>query len=139
MQQGQQLANDVVDSKTKTTSNTTYTTSPLAGRDDVIVPGNATGNYKAGVTNVIYLYGKAQSGEKVLIGDVDGDGSISVQDTTLIQKHLVNLTKLETVLLQQQMLTATEASPFRTQPASRSILLRFQAQVRPVSIRTAHM
>ena len=92
---GQQLANDVVDSKTKTTSNTTYTTSPLAGRDDVIVPGNATGNYKAGVTNVIYLYGKAQSGEKVLIGDVDGDGSISVQDTTLIQKHLVNLTKLE--------------------------------------------
>ncbi len=56
---GAKLANDVIDSQAKVTSSGTYKTSALSGRNDVVVPGNATGNYTAGVINVVYLYGKS--------------------------------------------------------------------------------
>ena len=53
---GQKLADDVVVTTDKVKSTETYTTQPLAGRSDVVVPANATGNYSPGVINVVYLY-----------------------------------------------------------------------------------
>lgn len=106
---GKKIASDVVSEKTKVTSSDTYTTSAVAGKN-VITPLNATGNYSAGVINVVYLYDSgevpttapttqpttAQSStsateipstpsDKVLIGDVDTDGNISINDVSVIQ------------------------------------------------------
>lgn len=113
---GKKIVDDVVDSVTKTTSSATYTTSALAGRDDVLIPSNAQGNYTAGITNVVYLYNLTDTptdptqptdtteptdptdpsqpvGEKILIGDVDSDNKVSVKDATEVQKYLVNITQ----------------------------------------------
>ncbi len=101
---GKKLADDVVESQAKTTSAGRYTTSALADRNDVVTPANASGNYKAGTTNVVYLYGKTDSpvipptsdpnppnpSKKILIGDADMDGQVSIKDATTIQKHLVD-------------------------------------------------
>ena len=99
---GRKIADDVVVNTEKVKSADTYTTQPLAGRTDVIVPHNATGNYSAGVINVVYLYG--DSGEqpsteptkeptiepvpvqRILVGDVDFNTKINVVDATEIQK-----------------------------------------------------
>lgn len=109
---GQKIAEDVVDEQAKTTSANSYTTSPLAGRTDYIVAGVEKGNYSAGIVNVVYLYGS--SGEpvtteptstepetteptttpivtKILIGDVDGNGVITIADATLVQKYAVQM------------------------------------------------
>ena len=115
---GEKISPDVVVNAEKVTSSGTYTTSPLEGRTDVITPGNATGNYTPGVTNVVYFYTggdtpiptdptdpsteptteptepSTDNPEGVLIGDVDLDGTISIKDATLIQKHLAELEKL---------------------------------------------
>lgn len=113
MTTGQKIADDVVNSVTKTTSSESYTTSALAGRDDVIVPSNAQGNYVAGITNVVYLYTSSdiptqptetteptQPVDKILIGDVTGDGRIVVADASEIQKfasEIVTLTETQMI------------------------------------------
>ena len=106
---GKKIAADVVSEKTKVTSSDTYTTSAVAGKN-VITPVNATGNYTAGVINVVYLYDSGEvpttapttqpttaqpstsateipstPSDKVLIGDVDTDGNISINDVSVIQ------------------------------------------------------
>ena len=102
---GKKIASDVVSKKTKVTSSDTYTTSAVAGKN-VITPLNATGNYSAGVINVVYLYDSGEvpttapttaqpstsateipstPSDKVLIGDVDTDGNISINDVSVIQ------------------------------------------------------
>ncbi len=116
MATGQKISADVVENQAKTTSSDTYTTSALAGRTDVITPANASGNYSAGVTNVVYLYTSStenpttvpvttepittepiteptttQPTEKILIGDVDIDGAVSIKDATNIQKYAVQM------------------------------------------------
>ncbi len=117
MATGKKISADVVDSQSKTSNSTAYTTSALSGRTDVIAPINATGNYAAGIVNVVYLYG--ESGEdvttqpttapvtepvsNVLIGDVDLDTIISVKDATVVQKHLVSY-----ITLTGDALTAAE-------------------------------
>ena len=53
---GQKIAEDVVETASKVSSTDSYTTSPLAGRSDVIVPSNATGKYSVGAVNVVYYY-----------------------------------------------------------------------------------
>ena len=131
---GKKLADDVVVNTGKVKSTDTYTTQPLAGRTDVIAPANASGNYSAGVVNVVYLYGGAEEqpttvkptepqpttvkptepqpttvkptepqpttvkptepqpttapnpGERILIGDVNGDGVVNISDATEIQR-----------------------------------------------------
>lgn len=126
---GKKIANDVVDSKSEVTSSSSYTTSALPGKTDVIVPGNAQGNYSAGIVNVIYLYNSSQPittappittspmtttpittapitttpittvpvttkpipAEKILIGDANDNGSVSVIDASLIQKYVSEL------------------------------------------------
>ena len=57
LETGAKLADDVVVNTDRVTEAGTYTTTPLSGRTDVIVPGNANGNYTPGVINVVYLYG----------------------------------------------------------------------------------
>lgn len=117
---GQKLSADVVDSQAKTTSSNSYTTSVLAGYDNVITPGNASGNYKAGTTNVVYLYGDTdipvtqpttetepvdttpteteptKPAKQILVGDVDMDGYVLIKDSTLIQKYIVEVEQLTT-------------------------------------------
>ena len=105
---GQKIAADVIDNQAKTTSASSYTTSALSGRTDVITPSNAQGKYSAGIVNVVYLYTSSQpittappattqpattappSG-KVLIGDTDDNGVITVADASTIQKYLADL------------------------------------------------
>lgn len=57
---GKKLVADSVNEQAKVTNSAVYTTSGLTGRNDVIVPGNATGNYAAGIINVVYLYGTSE-------------------------------------------------------------------------------
>ncbi len=139
---GQKLADDQITTKTKTTSSTTYTTSPISGRTDVIAPVNASGTYLPGTFNVVYLYGDPSGGEdptdptdptepdtkptdptepdtkptdptepdtkpttpdpdkRILIGDVNFDGVITVADATLVQQaaaEMINLNNYETI------------------------------------------
>ena len=126
---GQKIAEDVVTEQTKTKSTTAYTTTPLSGRTDVITPANASGNYQPGTFNVVYLYGDPDTplptvepttadpdastepttepkpttpdpGKRILVGDVNFDGIISVADATLVQQaaaEMVDLDKYETI------------------------------------------
>ena len=115
---GEKVADDVIKTADKVTAATTYTTSALPGRTDVIVPGNATGTYSPGVVNVIYFYTDGAQPEPttvepptepstvpptepttedpngVLVGDVDMNGKVEIVDGTLIQKHLAEIALL---------------------------------------------
>lgn len=113
---GKKISYDVVNQKTKVNSSDTYTTTEISGKD-VIIPVNATGNYTAGVINVVYLYNGdepitvpttqpttapittppttqpttapvTQPTELVWIGDVDLDGRISINDVSYIQAFI---------------------------------------------------
>lgn len=112
---GKKISYDVVSEKTKVSSSDTYTTTEISGKD-VIIPVNATGNYTAGVINVVYLYNGDEPitvpttqpttatittpttapvteptttpGKPVWIGDVDLDGRISINDVSLIQVYI---------------------------------------------------
>ena len=113
---GKQLSADVTTKRTSVRSDQTYTTQAktIAGKK-ANAPGNASGFYTAGTTNVVYLYtddttptnpptqpptqatqptsSTEPSGQKT-IGDADLDGKVSVIDATAIQKDLASLTKL---------------------------------------------
>ncbi len=103
---GKQVSADVTKQYTNVSSNQTYTTSPVTTLNrEYYTPANASGYYEAGVTNVVYLY--TDEGEKPtepptqpkptsagtgkLMGDTDEDNTISVLDSTLIQRVLVDL------------------------------------------------
>lgn len=118
MNTGKKVTADVVDNQSKTTSATAYTTAAVSGRSDVVVPANATGSYSAGIINVIYLYGSTEQPttqpattvptqpqttvqpttsaptKKILIGDVDLNGNISIIDASTVQKYLANKVSL---------------------------------------------
>lgn len=65
----------------------------------VETPANAEGFYKAGVTNVVYLYKGGQLPtdppptvlDKYVLGDSNCDGEVNVNDVTYIQQYLVTL------------------------------------------------
>ena len=106
---GQQVSNDVVKQYTSVSSNNTYTTNPVRSLNrQYYVPANATAYYEAGVTNVVYLYtdeplpdepdpsdpsdpSTPQPGSRVLMGDADGDKSVTIVDATRIQRVLAAL------------------------------------------------
>lgn len=115
MATGQKISDDVVEELAQTTSSASYTTSAIEGAEDVIVPGNAQGNYSAGIINVVYLYGsevqptqpdttevtetttvvtepttETQPSKQILIGDTDMNGRVSISDATAIQKYCVD-------------------------------------------------
>ncbi len=102
---GKKISADQTTTKSSVTSSDTYTTSAISGRTDVITPSNATGNCSAGVINVVYLYGESGNipsttvkpsdpPANILIGDTNLDGDITVDDATIIQKHLADITKI---------------------------------------------
>ena len=111
---GEKLSPDVVKDATAVNTSGTYTTSVLSGRDDAIIPGNASGNYAPGVINVVYLYTdggeppipttepptepptepETEPEEGILIGDANQDGQITITDATRIQQHLAEISKL---------------------------------------------
>ena len=108
---GEKIAPDEVKVAEKVTASDTYTTSALAGRTDVIAPGNATGTYAPGVVNVVYFYTDGsqpvvttappttappttENPNGVLVGDVNMDKFIDVKDATAVQEHLAELKTL---------------------------------------------
>lgn len=115
---GKKIADDVVDAKTSVTSSSSYNTFALSGRTDVVVPANATGNYTAGVINVVYVYTDGSviptnppttapqpttppttappttTPHRILIGDVNLNDKITVDDATLLQKYIAEITEL---------------------------------------------
>ena len=112
---GKKITADVIDSKTSVTSSSSYTTAALSGRTDVVVPANASGNYTAGITNVVYVYTdgsvipstappettvqpstapETTVGQRILIGDVNLNDRITIDDATLLQKYIAELTTL---------------------------------------------
>lgn len=110
MKTGQRLAADVTKNYTSVRSDQTYTTAPntTLGKK-YITPGNASGFYTAGTTNVVYLYTDEEtptqpptqatqpttpSGDSGIIGDADTDGKVTVIDATAIQKDLASIKKL---------------------------------------------
>lgn len=116
---GKKISADVVSEKTKVTVSDTYTTSAIPGKN-AITPVNATGNYTAGVINVVYLYNSGEPvtspttepttapvtqpttspatepttspAEKVWVGDIDLDGRISINDVSLLQMFICEQT-----------------------------------------------
>lgn len=88
---GKQLAPDAVKDYAKITSNGMYSTVPKPELGNYITPANASNFFKAGTTNVVYLYDGSQPddpnpGDGNLIGDADLDGAVSVMDATAIQR-----------------------------------------------------
>ena len=91
---GKQLAPDSTKEYTKITSNGMYSTTAKPELGGYITPANASNFFKAGITNVVYLYDGTQPptpGNKILIGDADLDGDINIMDSTVIQLHLAKL------------------------------------------------
>ena len=97
LETGKKVSADVTKQYTNVSSNQIYTTSAVGYTGTVIAPANATGYYQAGISNVVYLY---QGGEvtepstptgKVLMGDADGDGKVTILDATRIQRVLAGL------------------------------------------------
>ncbi len=107
---GKKIADDVVTEASKITNNDTYKTSAIEGKN-VIAPANATGNYSAGVVNVVYLYEAEETPTEptepttptgpterpthpvtimVMVGDTNHDGIISVIDAIAIQKMIIS-------------------------------------------------
>ena len=93
LETGQKLVDDEITTKSKITASS-FTTSALDGRTDVIAPNNATGTYAPGVINVVYRYG-GEDPNGILIGDVNLSGNITVEDVTTLQQYLCEQITLE--------------------------------------------
>lgn len=119
---GKQLVADEVTDLNKVDSKGTYTTTPKTGFGDVVTPVNATGNYVAGITNVVYLYKSGaiipttapttpettaptepttvpiptttNPGTDIIIGDVDLNGEINIRDASMLQLYIARLNTL---------------------------------------------
>ncbi|MBQ4129019.1 MAG: type I pullulanase [Ruminococcus sp.] len=89
---GKQLAPDTTKQYEKITSNGMYSTSPKPELGGYITPANASNFFKAGTTNVVYLYDGSQppTPGSLIIGDADLNNEVNVIDATTIQKHLAN-------------------------------------------------
>ena len=91
---GKQLAADVTKNYEKITSNGMYSTSAKPELGGYITPSNASNFFKAGTTNVVYLYDGSDApvleGD-ITLGDVDFDKRIAILDATAIQRHLAQL------------------------------------------------
>lgn len=92
---GKQLAGDSTKDYTEVSSSGMYSTSPRPELGGYITPANATNFFKAGVTNVVYLYdGSPAPVGNITIGDVDLSGKIDVMDATAIQRYKAQLQDL---------------------------------------------
>ncbi len=94
---GKQLAPDVTKDYTRITSNGMYSTVAKPELGKYITPANASNFFKAGTTNVVYLYDGSQPDDptgKLIIGDVDLNNEINIMDSTTIQLYLAKLQDL---------------------------------------------
>ena len=94
---GKQLAPDQIKSYEKITSNGMYSTSAKPELGGYITPANASNFFKAGTTNVVYLYDGSDPdtpGDAITIGDVDLDGTVAVMDATFTQRYVAQLQTL---------------------------------------------
>ena len=94
---GKQIAPDTIKSYERITSNGMYSTTAKPELGGYITPANASNFFKAGTTNVVYLYDGSDSpieGDAVKIGDVDLDGNIAVIDATLVQRKVASIQEL---------------------------------------------
>ena len=94
---GEQLAPDVTKDYTRITSNGMYSTVAKPELGGYITPANASNFFKAGTTNVVYLYDGSDApipGDSYKIGDVDLDDKIDIMDATRIQSHVAKATTL---------------------------------------------
>ncbi len=83
---GERLSADVVKEYKNVGSNQTYTTTPnTALNRNYITPALASGFYQPGVVNVVYLY-TDQAEEKLMMGDLDMDSTITIMDVTVLQR-----------------------------------------------------
>ncbi len=94
---GKQLAPDVTKSYEKITSNGMYSTSAKPELGGYIIPANASNFFKAGTTNVVYLYDGSSApipGDKITVGDVSLNDKIEITDATLVQRYIADLQTL---------------------------------------------
>ncbi len=97
---GKQLAPDTVKDYTRITSNGMYSTVAKPELGGYITPANASNFFKAGTTNVVYLYDGStptppvDPSGAITIGDVDLDGNIAVIDATMVQRKVASLQEL---------------------------------------------
>ena len=96
---GKQLAPDTTKDYTRITSNGMYSTTAKPELGNYLTPANASNFFKAGTTNVVYLYDGSQPpvgpGNKIMLGDADLDENINVMDATRIQAHVAKALTLE--------------------------------------------
>ncbi len=91
---GEKLSPDVVKEYTNVRSNQVYSTSPNTGLNrSYVTPALASGFYQPGVLNVVYLY-TTQSGDKLLMGDLDMDDNVTIIDVTVLQRGLAEMIQL---------------------------------------------
>ncbi|MDP4120028.1 MAG: type I pullulanase [Bacillota bacterium] len=110
---GAKLQADTSTTAQKVTASGTYTTTAptITGFNAPTAPINASGNYSAGVTNVVYLYTPSGTptnpsttlptqvptiapttpANSYLLGDANQDGVVSLKDATKIQKYLAGV------------------------------------------------
>ena len=91
---GKQISPDVTKDYTRITSNGMYSTNAKPELGGYITPANASNFFKAGVTNVVYLYDGSQPGDSITIGDCDLSGDINIMDSTTVQLYLAKLQDL---------------------------------------------
>lgn len=94
---GKQLAPDVIKDYTKITSNGMYSTTAKPELGGYLTPANASNFFKAGTTNVVYLYDGTDAptpSDGIVIGDADLDEKVTVMDATTIQRVSAQLQSL---------------------------------------------
>lgn len=90
---GKQLAPDSTKQYEKITSNGMYSTTAKSELGGYITPANASNFFKAGTTNVVYLYDGSEPDTtgSIKIGDADLDNEITIIDVTTIQRYLAQI------------------------------------------------
>ena len=64
-------------------------TDHVSGATFTVANGKLTGTAKAGAVVVLYT---PEEADEPLIGDVNGDGQITIDDATMLQRHLAEFT-----------------------------------------------
>ena len=96
LETGAVLSPDVKKDYSNVGSNQVYTTSPnTALNRNYIAPALANGFYQAGVLNAVYLYTDNKPiTDKLVYGDLDMDGVVTVMDVTVLQRANVKMITL---------------------------------------------
>jgi len=93
---GDVLSADVKKDYSNVGSNQVYTTSANTSLNrNYIAPALANGFYQPGVLNAVYLYTDSKPvTDKLMYGDVDQDGYVTIMDVTVLQRAINKVTTL---------------------------------------------